>query len=75
MEPATARIPEKNTGDFHFSISTLPYPIPEGRDTWSSVISKLEVQIKNGGMIMEKITIFGRKNHVMEKIIELMVLL
>ena len=42
---------------------------------WSSAISKLEEQNKNGGMIMEKITISGRKNHVMEKIIELMVLL
>ena len=42
---------------------------------WNSAISKLEEQNKNGGMIMEKITIFGLKNHVMEKIIELMVLL
>ena len=57
------------------SFLSLSYLILEGKDTWSSVISKLEVQIKNGGMIMEKITISGRKNRVMEKIIELMVLL
>ena len=42
---------------------------------WSSVISKLEVQNKNGGMIMEKITISGLRNNVMENNIELMVLL
>ena len=72
MEPVTARIPEKNTGDFHFPISTLSYQNFEGRDMWSSVTSKLEVQIKNGGMNMEKITISGRKSHVTEIITELM---
>ena len=42
---------------------------------WNSVISKLGEQNKNGGMNMEKITISGRKNHVMENNIELTVLL
>ena len=42
----------------------------------SSVTSKLEGHNKNGGMnIMEKITISGRRNNVMENNIELMVLL
>ena len=71
----TVRIPERNIGNFFSSFLSLPYLFLKGKDMWSSVISKLEVQIKNGGIIMEKITISGRKNRVMEKIIELMVLL
>ena len=42
----------------------------------NSVTSKLEGHNKNGGMsIMEKITISGLRNNVMENNIELMVLL
>ena len=70
MGPATARTPEKNTGNFYI-LSQLSYPILKGRDMWNSVISKLEVQNKNGGMNMEKITISGLKNHVMGNNIEL----
>ena len=70
-----ARIPERNIGNFFSSFLSLPYLFLKGKDMWSSAISKLEEQNKNGGMIMEKITISGRKNHVMERIIELMVLL
>ena len=72
--PVTVRIPERNIGTFFFFLS-LPYTFLKGKDMWNSAISKLEEQNKNGGMIMEKITIFGLKNHVMENNIELTVLL
>ena len=75
MGPVTARIPERNTGDFHilchFSLSHS-----QRRGMLSSATSKLEGHNKDGGMnIMEKITISGLRNNVMENNIELMVLL
>ena len=55
---------------------TFPYPILKGRGMLSSATSKPEGHNKDGGVnIMEKITISGLRNNVMENNIELMVLL